>query len=712
MSQSSRWKSQGGMNRRPVNNIVRSSQTFGDTINTKQLGQVYTTIPSVSDVRSVDDAAIYNFNENETNFNNVISYYPFNLPDTTGEYVVIYNQSLAYNLPTPKPFDLYSKIPPSLSSLQPLEVVYNDLVNQNVAQLNPSSKVLTTDLSFNTYNAFGDSGSIISTALTISCFIYIKDSDISSVDGQSNQFCLFAMDDLNQSTLQSFSNSGSGVNGSNNLLYLWYPNKNGKAQLLYGYKSSNLAQAWSYINTESPNQIPTNKWVQVILVLAGLSVYVMIDGEVVIASSNSQIQGASYVPNQPFNINLGPYYYDPVGESSVSNTTTNNATPLLSDCKVSNWAVNQQMATAIANPGQYGHQYSVNNTPNKTGQLSYLISKDFVGFSTPTLFRDELTIGGNLQSYRTNNFYGTNTFYTKVYFADGFVSDASSSIVYQGETGNLYIDSSTPITTQKNASLLINNSSEVNGNDFMASMLVYNYVTDINNVPKSTLPTYNSNLQFSISGENVSVGNGFGDSSFNVFGDTTLNGKVVSQEFVGNGVTPIGGIIMWSGAIDLTNNSPQDTNGVVHSNWKICDGTNTTPDLRGRFIVGQNSGTFNNIGDVGGDEEVTLTSNQMPLHTHIIDGRDGMHTHKVYNMGNGSNQDAIPLFFTANTGVLNADIGGHDGGNEQFDIGASTWSAHDTPSGPHSHNISDAGASEPHNNLPPYFTLAYIMRIA
>ena len=200
----------------------------------------------------------------------------------------------------------------------------------------------------------------------------------------------------------------------------------------------------------------------------------MIDGEVVIASSNSQIQGASYVPNQPFNINLGPYYYDPVGESSVSNTTTNNATPLLSDCKVSNWAVNQQMATAIANPGQYGHQYSVNNTPNKTGQLSYLISKDFVGFSTPTLFRDELTIGGNLQSYRTNNFYGTNTFYTKVYFADGFVSDASSSIVYQGETGNLYIDSSTPITTQKNASLLINNSSGVNGNDFMASMLVYN----------------------------------------------------------------------------------------------------------------------------------------------------------------------------------------------------------------------------------------------
>ena len=66
----------------------------------------------------------------------------------------------------------------------------------------------------------------------------------------------------------------------------------------------------------------------------------------------------------------------------------------------------------------------------------------------------------------------------------------------------------------------------MNGNDFMASMLVYNYVTDISNVPKSTLPTYNSDLQFSISGENVSVGPGLGSSRFNVFGDATIDGNV------------------------------------------------------------------------------------------------------------------------------------------------------------------------------------------
>ena len=70
------------------------------------------------------------------------------------------------------------------------------------------------------------------------------------------------------------------VDGSDNLLYLWYPNKNGKAQLLYGYKGDNEAQSWSYSSQESPEQIPTNKWTQVFLVLAGLSIYVIVDGKV------------------------------------------------------------------------------------------------------------------------------------------------------------------------------------------------------------------------------------------------------------------------------------------------------------------------------------------------------------------------------------------------------------------------------------------------
>lgn len=534
MSQSSRWKSQGGMNRRPTNNIVTNNNSHSNILNARTFGTEYTTIDKVADLRDVETASIYRFDDDKINFANVISYYPFNdlsyntpLPSETTNNDIS-NQSLAGNLSTPKPFPLEFQDPSISGTFYKPKVAYNDLISQNVIQLDPSSQVLATDLSFNTKNAYDTSGSTISAALTMSCFVYIPDSDVSTTAGQSKQFCLFAMDDLNQTALQNFSSNGGIPDGSDNLLYLWYPNKNGKAQLLYGYKSQNAAQSWSYINTESTQYIPADKWTQVVLVLAGLSIYVIVDGTVVISSSGSQIQGASYVPDQPFNINLGPYYYDSVNAVPANLTTTNTATPLLSDCKIANWAVDQQLAAAVASPGGYGHQYSVTSKPNKEGLLYYLLSKDLISFSTPTLFRSDLNLGGNLQSYGTNNFYGQSNFYTKTYFADGFITDGSSTIVYDSDVGNLNIYSSTPITTGRNASLFITNSSETGTptpHDFMASMLVFNDNIDIySHVNKGDLPTYVDKLQFSISGENVSVGHGFGDSSFNVFGDSTLSG--------------------------------------------------------------------------------------------------------------------------------------------------------------------------------------------
>jgi len=519
------------MNRRPTNNIVTNNNSHSNILNARTFGTEYTTIDKVADLRDIKEASIYNFDQNAINFNNVISYYPFNdlsyntpLPSETTN-TDISNQSLAGNLKTPKPFSLEFKSPSSIiGTLYKPKVVYNDLISQNVIQLDPSSQVLATALHFNKDNAFNStSNTDITTALTMACFVYIQDSDVSSTPGDSKQFCLFAMDDLNQTALQNFSSTPT-TTGSDNLLYLWYPNKNGKAQLLYGYKSKNATQSWSYISKESTEHIPTNKWTQVILVLAGTSIYVIVDGILVILSSGSDIQGASYVPDQPFNINLGPYYYDT--SISANLTTTNTATPLLSDCKLANWAVSPELAAALASPRGYGHQYAVEEEPNKEGLLYYLLSKELLSFSTPTLFRSELNLGGDLQSYGTNNLYGKNNFYTKVYFADGFIADASSTIVYQGSTGNVFIDSSTPVTTQKNASLLISNSSETGGNQPMASMLVYNYVSDISNVLKSDLPNYTDKLQFSISGENISVGHGFGDSSFNVFGDSTLSNNL------------------------------------------------------------------------------------------------------------------------------------------------------------------------------------------
>ena len=60
-------------------------------------------------------------------------------------------------------------------------------------------------------------------------------------------------------------------------------------------------------------------------------------------------------------------------------------------------------------------------------------------------------------------------------------------------------------------------------------------------------PTYVDKLQFSISGENVSVGHGFGDSSFNVFGDSVMDG---SLSLINNGVLNVTGPIEANGGIN------------------------------------------------------------------------------------------------------------------------------------------------------------------
>src|SRR5690606_19438934 len=78
---------------------------------------------------------------------------------------------------------------------------------------------------------------------------------------------------------------------------------------------------------------------------------------------------------------------------------------------------------------------------------------------------------------------------------------------------------------------------------------------------------------------------------------------------------PIGGIIMWSGSIDS-----------IPPGWALCDGRNGTPDLRDKFIVG--AGQSYQVGNTGGRKEVTLTTSQLPTHTHTASiSSSGTHNH-------------------------------------------------------------------------------------
>lgn len=134
----------------------------------------------------------------------------------------------------------------------------------------------------------------------------------------------------------------------------------------------------------------------------------------------------------------------------------------------------------------------------------------------------------------------------------------------------------------------------------------------------------------------------------------------------GGGVTttvdlPSGIIVIWSGS---TNNVPVG--------WALCDGTNGTPDLRDRFVLG--SGTKHSVGEKGGAEEVTLTVAQMPGHSHGIADGD------------------VPVMYYSDHGSV------------------MTYEAPYPSLKNPTYNSTSVGENNPHNNMPPYYTLAYIMK--
>jgi microcystin-dependent protein len=76
--------------------------------------------------------------------------------------------------------------------------------------------------------------------------------------------------------------------------------------------------------------------------------------------------------------------------------------------------------------------------------------------------------------------------------------------------------------------------------------------------------------------------------------------------------------------------------GPVPPGWAVCDGTNGTPDMRGRVPVGAGTGggaTYTE-GSVGGAINTVLTVPQLPAHSHPASVSGGAHPHS------GNTEDA------------------------------------------------------------------------
>ncbi len=175
---------------------------------------------------------------------------------------------------------------------------------------------------------------------------------------------------------------------------------------------------------------------------------------------------------------------------------------------------------------------------------------------------------------------------------------------------------------------------------------------------------------------------------------------------------PSGGIILWSGSI-----------ASIPSGWLLCDGTNGTPNLRDRFVVG--AGSTYAVGAVGGSDAVSLITANLPAHSHTFSGNTGGqsndHTHTGVTSVSGAHSHGVNIVvgsFGSGGGLMVANSEALDSVSSRASTTASGDHQHSFTTGgvslDHSHSYSgttsSVGSGTAHENRPPYFALAYIMK--
>lgn len=186
-------------------------------------------------------------------------------------------------------------------------------------------------------------------------------------------------------------------------------------------------------------------------------------------------------------------------------------------------------------------------------------------------------------------------------------------------------------------------------------------------------------------------------------GELEAKCKTLEDQIARLAPAPLGIVEMWGGAL-----------AKIPAGYALCDGSSLAiadypelyamlgmthggvsdvsfklPDLRSRFIVGLNTtdADYNAMGKVGGAKTVAITTLQMPSHQHYY-------------------KDS---YYIENSRSLGGAISGSES------VGYNTTGSHSTDSDNNTllykNRYTDtSGLGMAHENRPPYFTLAYIMK--
>lgn len=156
----------------------------------------------------------------------------------------------------------------------------------------------------------------------------------------------------------------------------------------------------------------------------------------------------------------------------------------------------------------------------------------------------------------------------------------------------------------------------------------------------------------------------------------------------GGSTAPVGAVVAYAGV-------------TAPAGWLLCDGASykrslypalaavlgatgenfSVPDLRGRFLMGTSAS--HPRAQTGGEEAHTLTEAEMPAHAHPVIGR------------------GLPGKWENGVGIFATNLGAGSGWTSvsSYDAKAPGWL-----------EAKSKGGGKPHNNLPPYYSISYIIK--
>lgn len=157
-----------------------------------------------------------------------------------------------------------------------------------------------------------------------------------------------------------------------------------------------------------------------------------------------------------------------------------------------------------------------------------------------------------------------------------------------------------------------------------------------------------------------------------------LYGFIATVPPVAPSAVPAGCILLWSGSI-----------GSIPGGWALCNGTNGTPDLRDKFIVGAGS-TYAVDGTGGSADAIVVSHNHTATSTSVV--TDPGHVHGI-----AFRQDAAGAGAGGYINYLQNNTTNTNSATTGITVATTT-------------TVASSGNSGTNANLPPYYALCYIMK--